>query len=198
MPGFATLHEEDLLIGAGATIERTAVLRLAGLAESITVEGAGARIDARDPGFGTRFSSEDLRAIPTRRAGVLDFIRATPGFSPTSGTLSSAVSAFGSSTNENTFQIDGTNFTSPANGAARADPGIDFVQEVQVQSAGASAEYGNAQGALVNIVMRQGGDRFLFDASYYAQPAGLTSQPVRLPVAGAARPGEWLPARQLS
>jgi len=36
------------------TIERTAVLKLVGLAESV-VEGAGSRIEARDPGFGTRF-----------------------------------------------------------------------------------------------------------------------------------------------
>jgi len=46
------------LIGGSAsvtTIERTAVLKLVGLAESVVVEGAGSRIEARDPGFGTRF-----------------------------------------------------------------------------------------------------------------------------------------------
>jgi hypothetical protein len=51
MPGFATLHEVDILIGAGATIERNAVLKLAGLAESVSVEGVGSRIDARNTGF---------------------------------------------------------------------------------------------------------------------------------------------------
>ena len=84
MPGLATLQEDDILIGAGATIERTAVLRVAGIAESLVVEGAGSRIDARDPGFGTRFGPEDLKAIPTRRAGMFDAIRAAPGMSPTS------------------------------------------------------------------------------------------------------------------
>ena len=34
------------------------------------------------------------------------------------------------------------------------------------------------QGAVVNVVTRQGSNRFLYDASYYGQPAGLTSQPV--------------------
>src|SRR5262245_16072564 len=41
MSGFATYHEEDIRIGAGATIERTVVLKLAGMAESLTVQGAG-------------------------------------------------------------------------------------------------------------------------------------------------------------
>ena len=82
--GFATLHEADIRIGAGATIERTVVLKLAGRAESVVVEGAGSRIDARDPGFGTRFGPEDIKAIPTRRSSMFDFIRAAPGISPTS------------------------------------------------------------------------------------------------------------------
>jgi hypothetical protein len=189
LPGFMPYKEGDLIIGAGATLERTAVLMVAGLAESLVVEGAGSRIDARNAGFATRFGPEDLKAIPTRRASMFDFIRATPGVSPTSPTsgttgtgTTTTVSVFGSATNENQFLIDGTNFTCPCNGMTRAEPGIDFIQEIQVQSIGASAEYGNVQGGVINVVTRQGGDRFLYDASYYGQTAGLTSQPIQLPV----------------
>jgi len=182
-PGFTTYHEDDIRLGAGATIERTVELNLAGLAESLVVEGGGSRIEARDPGFGTRFGPEDLSAIPTRRASMFDFIRAAPGISPTSpgSHTATTVSAFGSGTNENQFLIDGTNFTCPCNGIARAEPGIDFIQEIQVQSIGASAEYGNVQGAVINVVTRQGSARFLYDASYYGQTARLTGQPVRFP-----------------
>jgi hypothetical protein len=186
MPGFAPLHESGILIGAGATIERTVVLQLAGLAESVVVQGAGSRLEARDSGFGTRFGPEDVRAIPTRRASMFDWIRAAPGISPTSpssGTVTT-VSVFGSGTNENQFLIDGTNFTCPCNGVARAEPGVDFIQEVHVQSAGASAEFGNVQGAVINVVTRQGSARWLYDASYYSQAAALTSQPVVRPVGG--------------
>jgi hypothetical protein len=184
--GFAPYHEEDIRIGAGATIERTAILELAGVAESIVVEGAGSRIDARNPGFATRFGPEDLKSIPTRRSSMFDSIRATPGVSPTSpssGTVTT-VSAFGSGTNENQFLIDGTNFTCPCNGVARSEQGVDFIQEVQLQSVGASAEYGNVQGAVINVITKQGGEHFLYDASYYGQPASLTSQPVRLTIPG--------------
>ena len=68
---------------------------------------------------------------------------------------------FGSGTNENLFLIDGTNFTSVSNGVARVEPGVDFIQEIQVQSVGASAEYGNVQGGVINVVTRQGGSRYL-------------------------------------
>lgn len=186
--GFARLREEGIRMGAGGTLARTVVLHVAGVAESIVVEGVGSRLEARDSGFGTRFTTEDLRQIPTRRASMFDLIRAAPGVSPTSPASGTAttVSAFGSGTNENQFLFDGTNFTCPCNGVARAEPGVDFIEEIQIQSVGASAEYGNVQGAVFNVVTRQGGDRFLYDASYYSQMAGLTSQPVRLPLAAPA------------
>ena len=186
---FGAYHEEDIPIGAGATIERLVDLRLASLATTVVVEGAGSRIDARDPGFGTRFGPHDIKRIPTRRSSMFDFIRASPGISPMSpgsGTTTT-VSAFGSSTNENQFLIDGTNFTCPCNGVSRSEPGIDFIQEIHVQSIGASAEFGNVQGAVINVITRQGSERVLYDASYYGQTAGLTSQPIRLPVARSNR-----------
>src|SRR5262245_29008789 len=185
LTGVTTYHEEDLRIGAGATLERTAVLKLAGVAESIVVQGSGSRIEARGSGFETRFGPEYLKNIPSRRFSMFDSIRAAPGVSPTSPASSTVntVSVLGSGGNENLFLIDGTNFTCPCAGISRAEPGLDFIQEVQIQSAGASAEYGNFQGAVFNVVTRQGSDRFQYDASYYGQASGLTSQPVRLPIA---------------
>ena len=122
---------------------------------------------------------------------MFDWIRAAPGISPTSPSSGTAttVSAFGSGANENQFLIDGTNFTCPCNGVARAEPGVDFIQEVQVQSTGASAEFGNMQGAVINVVTRQGSDRLLYDACYYGQTAGLTSQPVVRPLGVARQQG---------
>ena len=60
LQGFAAHHEEDIRIGAGATIERLVELKLASIASSVVVDGSGSRIDARNPGFWTRFGAEDL------------------------------------------------------------------------------------------------------------------------------------------
>jgi hypothetical protein len=188
-PGFSTYHEEGIRIGAGATIERTARLNIAGLEESLVVEGAGSRIEARGSGFETRFGPEDVKTIPVRRFSMFDFIRAAPGVSATSpGSMTAnSISAFGSGTNENMFLIDGTNFTCPCGGEARSEPGVDFIEEVQVQGVGVSAEFGGVQGAVINVVTRQGSDHFLGDASYYGQTAALTSQPQKLAYPGGAQ-----------
>jgi outer membrane receptor protein involved in Fe transport len=192
MPGFASYHEEDIRIGAGATLERTVVLNVAGVAESIVVEGSGSRIEARSGGFETRFGQDYIGTIPTRRYSMFDLIRAAPGISPTSPSSGSgsasgttqSISAFGSGGNENLFLIDGTNFTCPCAGVSRAEPGADMIQEIQIQSVGASAEFGNIQGAVINVLTRHGSNNFAYDASYYGQWSGLTSQPSRLAVPG--------------
>lgn len=178
LDGFHTHREDGIRIGAASNLELAVILDLATVAEPIVVRG---RITARGGGFESRFDIEDLASIPTRRTGMFDVIRLAPGISPTSQATGTTtlMSAFGSGVNENTFLIDGTNFTSTSNGIARAEPGIGFIQEVQVQSIGASVEYGNLQGAVINVVTRSGTNRMAYDGSYHGQPAWLTSQPVR-------------------
>ncbi len=195
LQGFQAYREAGIPIGAGATIERTPVLTLARLAESIVVDGSGSRIDARDPGFGTRFGAEDLETIPMRRFSSFDLVKTAPGVSPTSAAGGNIlVSVFGSGVDQNQFLFDGTNVTATGNGVARADPGIDFIQELQIQSVGASVEYGNVQGAVVNVITKSGGDRFLSDASVLLPDAGADEPTLATPV---QRSGDRLRAQQV-
>ena len=188
-PAFGVHRQEGIRIGAGETVERTVVLRLAGVAESITVQ-PGSEISTRTSGIETRFRSEYLREIPSRRYSMFSLINSAPGISPTSPSSGSVntVSALGSAVNENAFLIDGTNFTCPCQGVSRAEPIIDVIQEVHVQSMGASVEFGNLQGAVFNVVTKQGGARFAGETAYYGQPPVLTAQPVVLAVRNGTQP----------
>ena len=188
-PAFAVYREEGIGIGAGAAIERPLVLKLASVAQEVTVIAASS-VESRSSGLETRFGPDYLTTIPTRRFSMFDAIRSAPGMSPTSpssGTVNT-VSSFGSGVNENAFLIDGTNFTCPCAGTSRAEPGVDVIQEIHVQSIGASVEFGNIQGAVINVVTKQGGERFQSQSAYYAQASGLTAQPIVLPVTNGTQP----------
>ena len=189
MDGFAPYRDAGITIGAGATIERFVVLAVSGIAVAIDVDG-GTRIEARGSGFETRFGPDYIKNIPGRRFSLFDLVKVAPGVSPTSvgNSTSNSVSALGSGVNENAFLLDGTNFTCPCSGGAVAEPGLDVIQEVQVQTVGASAEFGNIQGAVFNVITRQGGNAFRSDASYFWQGAGLTAQPIVLPVQRGTQP----------
>ena len=57
---------------------------------------------------------------------------------------------------------DGAPISASSNGVARSDLGPDFIHEMQVQSIGASVEYGQLQGAVVNVITKSGGNVFQY------------------------------------
>jgi hypothetical protein len=181
LANFGTYHEDGLPIDVQSSVERTVILKVGGLAESISVQ-AGSIVDQQRTGFASRFGQEALAAIPVRRFSMFDLIRAAPGVSPTSASSGAdpSVSVFGSSVNENLYLLDGTNFTCPCSGGPQPQPDVDVIQEVHVDSLGASAEFGNIQGGVFNVVTKQGGNLFAPDVSLYNQTQSLTSQPIQL------------------
>ena len=83
--------------------------------------------------------------------------------------------SFGSSFDENAFQLDGVNVTDNYWSEGFSEPNPDAIDEVEVLSLGAPAEYGNLMGAVYNIVTKQGTNQFHGDASYFFQSSGLSS-----------------------
>jgi len=83
-PGFATYREDGVRVGVAATIERSVILPVAAITESIDVAAPVSTIDTRKTGLSSRFGSEEMREIPVRRFSIFDWIKAAPGISPTS------------------------------------------------------------------------------------------------------------------
>ena len=81
---------------------------------------------------------------------------------------------YGSSYDENSFQVDGVDITDNYFNEALAEPNTDAIEEVEVLSLGAPAEYGNLTGAVYNIVTRQGTNEFHGDVNFFCQTDGLT------------------------
>ena len=76
---------------------------------------------------------------------------------------------YGSSYDENSFQVDGVDITDNYFNEALAEPNTDAIEEVEILSLGAPAEYGNLTGAVYNIVTRQGTNEFHGDLGFYCQ-----------------------------
>ena len=182
LPNFTTYREDDIAVDVQGHVARTVVLTLTPVIETVTV-AAGSPLDQERSGIASRFGPQELASIPVRRFSMFDFIKAAPGVSPTSPSsgTDNSVSVLGSGANENLYLLDGTNFTCPCSGGPQPQPDVDVIEEVHVDSLGASAEFGNIQGAVINVVTKQGGRIFAADFSYYGQPGGLTGSPVQLP-----------------
>ncbi len=177
LQGFATLRRDNIPVGVGAVIDLKVSLKVSTLSETVTVTGESPVVNLSSTTVSTNYNHEWVLEAPIRRFSFFDLVNSAPGVSATS-TLGSSTSAtsLGSSINDNVYAIDGTDLSSPISGTAWPWPNADAIQEIEVMQLGASAEYGNAVGAVFNVVTRQGSNQFHGDGSYYFLNQGLTSR----------------------
>ncbi len=69
-------------------------------------------------------------------------------------------SVFGGSSSDNSYLIDGLNTTDPTTGTFGTNFNFDAIQEMNFQTGGFEAEFGQATGGIVNLVTKSGGNEF--------------------------------------
>lgn len=175
LPGFATVTQTNIPVSLGGTADIPVQMKVSTQQETITVTAEAPVVDSTSTEVATNYGREWVENAPVRRFTFFDLINAAPGVSPATST-SSRSQSFGSATNENMYLLDGTDFTAPSTGAAWPWPNTDAIEEVQVLSLGAPADYGNLAGAVFNVVTRQGSNQFKGDANVYFMNDSLTGR----------------------
>jgi hypothetical protein len=182
LTGFATYKEDGLRVAVSGTTERNVVLKVSTLEETITVSGESPMVDPRKVGMTTNLPQNVLTLIPTLRFAYSEYVKWSPGVAASDpGGTSGSSSVLGSSENENIFYYEGVNGNSPSSGAGYSGGLNNAVEEVQVSTLGASAEYQVAQGAVFNAVLKSGTNSFRGDATGFFYPDKLISKPIKLP-----------------
>lgn len=171
LEGFATLKRPPVAVTVGSSLTIDATMALGALNETITVAGSAPVVNTAAAEVSTTYNREWVESAPLRRFSYFDLVNSSPGVSANTNIgQSSTAQSMGSSTNENQYQIDGTNISST--------PWVsgDAVEEIEVVQLGASAQYGNVQGAVFNIVTRQGSNTVQGEMGVYYQGQALTSR----------------------
>jgi outer membrane receptor protein involved in Fe transport len=178
LSGFRPVVLQGIRVTVGSVVEQNIGLELSTLTESVNVVAETPIVDTTSNEVGTTFSQEWVENAPTRRYGFYDLVAHAPGAvkGGDGGTASERrTMVFGGSFDENAFQLDGVNVTDNYFSEGFSEPNPDAIEEVEVLSLGAPAEYGNVMGAVYNIVTKQGTNQFHGDASYFFQSNDLTS-----------------------
>ena len=79
--------------------------------------------------------------------------------------------AYGGSTQENIFLVNGVDTTNPRGAAwgSMINVNYDNVEEVRVISLGSKAEYGNFSGAAIDVITKSGSNEFHASLAGYGQ-----------------------------
>ncbi|MFP4081515.1 MAG: TonB-dependent receptor [Candidatus Aminicenantes bacterium] len=173
LSGFQTLTRKNLRVIIGGTVILDIVLKPSALEEEVTVIAEAPLVDVEKSGFSSTYDAEILETLPTRRYTFFDMVQASPGITPPSRG-SSRVSAFGGEVKSNAYYINGIDISAPSTGAAWPWPMPDVVDELEVTGVGAPAEYGNFQGAVINVVSKSGSNTFHGAVKYFLQHEDLT------------------------
>ena len=159
MSGFKGVTRRGVRVGVGSTIEESPSLEMSQLQESVDVVAETSVVDTTSNEVGTNYDRNWVENAPLRRSSFFDLVAGAPG-SLQGGDGSARTMVYGSSYDENSFQVDGVDITDNYFNEALAEPNVDAIEEVEVLSLGAPAEYGNLTGAVYNIVTRQGTNEF--------------------------------------
>ncbi|MGH9336538.1 MAG: carboxypeptidase regulatory-like domain-containing protein, partial [Vicinamibacteria bacterium] len=173
--GFAPFNRNGLVVSLGMVTEENVTLQLSSVSESVTVTGASPVVDTISSDVGTNYNKEWVENAPTARNSFYDFLASAPGVNAGSRDIEQAL-VYGSAIDDNSYQLDGTDITDAFFGQALATPNTDAIEEIEILSLGAPAEYGSIQGAVFNIVTKQGSNAFHGDLNFYYQSDGITGR----------------------
>jgi outer membrane receptor protein involved in Fe transport len=175
LSGFRGVVHSDVRVYVGATTEENLSLAVGAPGEEVTVVAESPTVDTTSNEVQTNYDREWIENAPVGRLGFFDVVALAPG-AVQPGEGAEAVQVLGSSQDENLFQLDGTDITDNFVGNALAAPSLDSIEEVEILSLGAPAEYGNVTGAVYNIVTRQGSNELHGGIRYFNQSDALTGR----------------------
>ncbi len=123
-------------------------LAVGNVEQSITVSGESPVVDALHAGMQTTSTRSCWPACRLRGSRTSTSSRSRPPVRINAVPNDSRFVIMGSSSDQNSFQYDGVDISAVSNGGVWISRGPDIMQEVEVKTTGASAEYFNFQGGV--------------------------------------------------
>lgn len=155
--GYQHLSKEELHVSIGGTATANFIMQPA-FSEEMIVTAEAELVDTTSSSLGASFDAEFMKHLPTTR-NFYDLVTVSPDVAISSED-SDRVIAGGSNMQSNNWFIDGIETTAPETGTMWIYTNPDAVQEIQVMSIGAPAEYGNMLGAGINVMTKTGSNQF--------------------------------------
>jgi hypothetical protein len=152
----ASVKNLQVTLGASPVVDLR--LRVGAVAETLTVTAEAPIVDVTTSAVATSITREKIEVLPRGR-DFTDVVQFTPG-ATNDPVLAGGISIDGSTGLENRFVIDGIDTTDPQIGDSSVPMRAEFMEEIQVKTAGYAAEFGGSTGGVINAITRSGSNQF--------------------------------------
>jgi hypothetical protein len=147
LAGFKTAKRVDIALVPGLTFTVDFLLDVADIEQTVVVRSAPPVVDVHASSSPVVIDRRLLENLPLSR-DVTGWIGLAPGVVQNV--------AMGGAAFANPLSVDGANGTELIGGTPIVNPNLNWIDEVQVISAGADAQYGEYSSVLVNAITRSG------------------------------------------
>lgn len=165
--GFATKTSNIEL-----TLNRTATfdvqLQVGSGSAQVTVTSELPLLEPNASSTGMTVTPQQIQDLPVNGRNYLDLLQLVPGVAinrQSSGDNANPV--LGERSGNNNFFIDGQPNKDTVNGGPASQFNQETIAEFQVLTSGYKAEFGQASGAIINVITRSGGNAFHGVASFF-------------------------------
>ncbi len=161
LPGFSTIIREGIELTTGFTANVDSAMAVGGIEETITVTGAAPVVDVQNVRRQTLVTDEVLSTLPMSTKHVNNLVTLTPGFTglaDVGGRYTSQVGGEYHGKAGTKVAMDGMGVENSF-GNSSYQINAAAVQEMVLQTTGISADT-NADGAVVNVIPKEGGNTF--------------------------------------
>jgi Carboxypeptidase regulatory-like domain/TonB-dependent Receptor Plug Domain len=175
LAGFSTGKRPDVVLRVGQAADMDFILKVGSVQENVTVAGQAALVETQHV-LGTFIDTKSVENLPTVNRNFADLAALAPGVSSTGGS-SMGFSAAGQHQYQNNVFVDGATNAMQFYGTQSESFPQDWIQEFQVMTNGFSAEFGNASGAVLNVITRSGTNNLQGRGYGFFQNAKFNSPP---------------------
>src|SRR5688572_19442064 len=163
LAGFNALKREGIELTSGFTASVNVDMQVGAVTETITVTGEAPLVDTRNARRQTVVSSDLLNVLPSSVKNLNNLVALTPGFRgnegfDVTGAYSGQIGATFHGKGGTNVQFDGMGIQH-ASGNQGYNANADTVQELVMYTSGIAAD-SNADGAIVNMIPKEGGNQF--------------------------------------
>jgi outer membrane receptor for ferrienterochelin and colicin len=174
-PGFATEVRTGVQLQIGQQSALDFHLKVAAVAETVTVQAEAPIVETTKSAIGANVTTRQIDELPLPERNFENLIFLTPGITTNVTGEGTTISSSGSNGASNTFLIDGLSNDQDALGDTRGDYSPDAIGEFEVLSSQYDAQYGQASGAIINVLTRSGTNDLHGRVSGYYRDEALTA-----------------------
>jgi len=191
----------DLHVNENKTVNLE--LQVGAVTETVTVTSEAAPVELRSGEVSSLINEKQVTELPLNGRNYAQLALMVPGVSPvtqagaggafaTRGTGLNAgvdMAVNGNQSNTNLWTVDGVNnMDVGSNRTLLVFPSVDSIQEFRVERNSFSAEFGQAQGAVVNLITKGGGNEFHGSGFEFFRNDSLNANNLFLNRAGQPKP----------